>query len=183
MQVGDTPIFLAGDISGSRNILHEAVDEGMIAGTNAARLALREDAQVQRFRRRTPLNIVFSSPPVASGGIGFRELDEATVAIGEVSLKNQGRSRIEQENEGHIRVYAAKDGGRLLGFAMVGHRVEHHAHSLSWAIDAGLTVRQLLDMPFYHPVAEEGLRTALQSLIKQVKLPARSRLPLLDEDA
>ncbi len=30
--------------------------------------------------------------------------------------------------------------------------------------DAGLTVSSMLDMPFYHPVIEEGLRTALRDL-------------------
>src|SRR5690606_910234 len=36
MQIGDTPIFLAGDFSLERALLHEAADEGRIAGTNAA---------------------------------------------------------------------------------------------------------------------------------------------------
>src|SRR5690606_34898098 len=36
-QCGDSPIFLAGDVSGQAPLLHEAIDEGRIAGENAAR--------------------------------------------------------------------------------------------------------------------------------------------------
>lgn len=51
---------------------------------------------------------------------------------------------------------------------------EHMAHLLALAIDRKLMVHQLLHMPFYHPVLEEGLRTALRSITAQ--LPA-GRVP------
>ena len=47
---------------------------------------------------------------------------------------------------------------------MVGPDAEHIAHLLAWALQAGMTVAQMLEMPFYHPVVEEGLRTALRDL-------------------
>ena len=37
MQCGDTPIFIAGDANHDLPLLHEAADEGRIAGDNAAR--------------------------------------------------------------------------------------------------------------------------------------------------
>ena len=51
---------------------------------------------------------------------------------------------------------------------MVGPRAEHLAHLLAWACQSHMTVRQMLDMPFYHPVIEEGLRTALRALQEQL---------------
>ena len=33
-----------------------------------------------------------------------------------------------------------------------------------------MTINQMLDMPFYHPVIEEGLRTALRDLQAKLKL-------------
>jgi dihydrolipoamide dehydrogenase len=45
---------------------------------------------------------------------------------------------------------------------MLGPDAEHIAHLLAWALQMKLTVQQMLDMPFYHPVIEEGLRTALR---------------------
>jgi dihydrolipoamide dehydrogenase len=38
------------------------------------------------------------------------------------------------------------------------------AHLLALAIERSLTVHDLLRLPFYHPVLEEGLRTGLRSL-------------------
>jgi dihydrolipoamide dehydrogenase len=40
--------------------------------------------------------------------------------------------------------------------------VEHIAHLLAWSHQQELTVERMLEMPFYHPVVEEGLRTALR---------------------
>jgi dihydrolipoamide dehydrogenase len=48
------------------------------------------------------------------------------------------------------------------------HEAEHLAHLLTWAIQQSLTVTELLAMPFYHPVLEEGLRTALVRLRAQL---------------
>ena len=45
---------------------------------------------------------------------------------------------------------------------LIGPDAEHIAHLLAWVIQAGFTVPQVLAMPFYHPVVEEGLRTALR---------------------
>ena len=42
------------------------------------------------------------------------------------------------------------------------------AHLLALAIDRSLTVHDLLRTPFYHPVLEEGLRTALRDLAAQI---------------
>jgi dihydrolipoamide dehydrogenase len=46
---------------------------------------------------------------------------------------------------------------------MVGPAAEHLAHLLAWSIEAERTVQQMLDSPFYHPVIEEGVRTALRN--------------------
>jgi dihydrolipoamide dehydrogenase len=45
---------------------------------------------------------------------------------------------------------------------------EHMAHLLALAIQSRLSVQDLLGMPYYHPVTEEGLRTALRDLAKQL---------------
>jgi dihydrolipoamide dehydrogenase len=67
-------------------------------------------------------------------------------------------------NHGHLRVYGDPATGRFLGAEMVGPDAEHIGHLLAWALQMGMTVQQMLSMPFYHPVIEEGLRTALRDL-------------------
>ena len=73
-------------------------------------------------------------------------------------------------NKGLVRIYAECRTGRLVGAELFGPRVEHMSHLLAWSIQQGLTCRQLLAMPFYHPVIEEGLRTALRDLNQKLHL-------------
>jgi dihydrolipoamide dehydrogenase len=68
------------------------------------------------------------------------------------------------QNRGLLRVYGEHGTHRFLGAEMIGPRAEHIAHLLAWACQNRMTVEQMLAMPFYHPVVEEGMRTALRNL-------------------
>lgn len=162
MRIGDTTVFLAGDANGQRPLLHEGADDGHIAGLNAA------SENPVRLSRRTSLGIVFSDPQIASVGERASELDQSTMLVGEVSFAAQGRARTMQENHGLLRLYAAREDGRLLGAEMVAPAAEHMGHLLALAIGRKLTVHDLLRMPFYHPTLEEGLRTALRTVARQL---------------
>lgn len=166
MRIGTTPVLLAGDATGVDPLLHEAADDGHIAGLNAT----SEDPI--RLSRRTPLSVVFCDPVVAAVGKRARDLDPETTLIGEMSFTSQGRARIMQENRGLLRLYAARGDGRLLGAEMAIPAAEHMALLLALAIGQGLTVNDLLRMPFYHPTLEEGLRTALRRIARE--LPPRA---------
>lgn len=163
LQIGSTPIFIAGDVTGMLPLLHEAADEGRIAGRNAAGYP----KDIQSGERRAPLSMVFSDPQLAAVGLRFNELPEHA-AIGEVDFSNQGRSRIMLKNRGKLRVYAERSTGVFLGAEMAGPSMEHISHLLAWAVQQKLTVDQMLSMPYYHPVVEEGVRTALQRLAKNL---------------
>lgn len=54
-----------------------------------------------------------------------------------------------------------------------GPNAEHLAHLLAWAHQNQMTISQMLDMPFYHPVIEEGVRTALRDLNAKLHLGLR----------
>jgi dihydrolipoamide dehydrogenase len=74
-------------------------------------------------------------------------------------------------NHGALQVYAQQGSGRLLGAEMLGPAAEHLGHLLAWSVQRGDTVQQMLDSPFYHPVVEEGLRTALRHAQQALQLP------------
>ena len=169
-QVGATPLFIAGDASDDAPLLHEAADAGKIAGANAATYPT-----VKPGLRRAPLGIVFTDPQIAIVGGGIASIHASALAAGEVSFEDQGRSRVMLRNRGHLRVYADPNTGRFLGAEMAGPDAEHIGHLLAWALQAGMTVAQMLDMPFYHPVVEEGLRTALRDL--QARISSHERTP------
>lgn len=164
-QCGDAPIFLAGDVNGHAPLLHEAIDEGRIAGENAARYP-----DTLRHVRRAPLTIVFSEPQMAIAGQSYASLDRARTEIAEVSFETQGRARVMARNVGFARLYATRDDCIFRGAELFGPHVEHLAHLLSWSVQQRMTVQRMLRMPFYHPVLEEGLRAGLRRLARQLRI-------------
>ena len=165
---GRSSIFIAGDASNFIPLLHEAADEGRIAGENAARLA--SGKRLNRGLRRAPLAVVFTDPQIAIVGGGRQLLKAGTFAVGEVSFEDQGRSRILFKNKGLLKVYGDIETGRFLGAEMIAPAAEHLGHLLAWGLQNRMTVAQMLEMPFYHPVIEEGLRTALRDLDTNLRM-------------
>ncbi|MGF6148829.1 Dihydrolipoyl dehydrogenase [Kingella potus] len=170
MQTSIPHIFIAGDASNQLPLLHEASDQGKIAGDNAGRYP-----HIGNGLRRSLIGVVFTDPQIATVGMRYAQMRERyknpeCVVIGEVSFQNQGRSRVMLVNKGRLRVYAEQGTGRFIGAEMTGPAAEHLAHLLAWAHQSGMTVPQMLDMPFYHPVIEEGLRTALRDAMAKLKI-------------
>ena len=167
LQCGDSHIFIAGDANNDLALLHEAADEGRIAGTNAGRYP-----EVRTGLRRTPLAVVFTDPQIATAGLTIQQVDEqcqGCFAVGSVRFDNQGRSRVMGKNHGLLRVYGEHGSGLFKGAEMFGPAAEHIGHLLAWAAQNRMTVSQMLDMPYYHPVIEEGLRSALYDLNHKLK--------------
>lgn len=169
-QWGDAPIFFAGDAAGHRPLLHEAADEGRIAGANAMLWPA-----VERRERRLPLAIAFTDPQMALVGARRADLAEGGCAIGAASFEDQGRARVAGRNRGLVRIYGEPGTGRLLGAEMFGPGMEHLGHLLAWAVQSRMSVETALSMPFYHPVLEEGLRTALRDLAYKLRAAERCR--------
>jgi dihydrolipoamide dehydrogenase len=175
LRCGDSAIFIAGDVNGARPLLHEAADEGRFAGTNAARYP-----DFQAHRRYTPLAIGFTDPQYAVIGVQPDAPGEHELAIGEVSFADQGRSRVLGRNRGIGRLYGCRASGKLVGAQLLGPAAEHLAHLLAWSIQHQLSVEQILAMPFYHPVIEEGLRTALKDLRRALRRGEGPRSDCID---
>ena len=166
-QVGRTHVFIGGDATDERALLHEAADAGRIAGDNAGRWP-----DVRVHPRRAPLAVVFSDPQLMIAGASHAELTRSgsLFETGTVSFEDQGRSRVMGRNQGALHLYAERASGRFLGAEMIGPAAEHLGHLLSWSVQRGDTVQQMLDSPFYHHVIEEGLRSALRSLQRALRM-------------
>jgi len=165
LQAGKHPVFIAGDANDVLPLLHEAADEGRSAGENAARYP-----DVKLLVRRAAISVVFSEPGIAMVGARHADLAAGSFVTGEVSFEDQGRSRVMLRNRGLMHVYVDRGTRRFLGAEWIGPDAEHIAHLLAWALQMGLTVDAMLAMPFYHPVVEEGLRTALRDALGALAL-------------
>jgi len=164
MQVGNLPIFIAGDVNVDRPLLHEAGHEGRVAGYNAVH------SDTVKFKRKVPLAITFCDPNIAAIGAQLPELKEAEIAIGEIAFAPVGRALILGKNRGLLRLYVQKSDGLLLGASMCCVKAENLAHLIAWSIENEMTVFDMLKMPFYHPVIEEALQAALYSVLSQLDI-------------
>jgi dihydrolipoamide dehydrogenase len=173
MQLGDFPVFVAGDVSSIIPILHEAADEGKIAGFNAVM------DKAEAFKRRVPLRIAFTEPQIVIVGASFAELQGQDIVIGERNFVMQGRTKVMVRSHGHLRAYADRQSGCLLGAEMIVPDGEYLGHFLAMAIESKMTVQDILQTPFYHPTVMEGLEDALKAIIQQMdssKEPVLRRL-------
>lgn len=167
LRAGSSSVFFAGDVSNLRPLMHEAVDEGVIAARAAAQSLDNRDQALPS--RRTPLAIVFSDPDIATVGQSYDALNLDQTVIGTAQGDSNGRSRVLGAEDNLVKVYADRDDGRLLGASLIATRGEHLAHLLAWAIQRGETVDDLLALPYYHPSIEEMLQTALKDASQQLR--------------
>jgi dihydrolipoamide dehydrogenase len=168
MRVADTRVFIAGDVNARAPILHEAADDGRIAGFNAVR---EEPAE---FCRRAPMSVVFTQPCIAS--VGSPGPGDGVVSGGQ-DYSRQSRARMSGRAAGHLKVWARSGDGLLLGAEMCVPGGEHLAHLLAWALQRGLTAGEMLELPYYHPTLEEGLRSAVRRAAAEAGSRRRSELP------
>lgn len=167
LQCGLNPVFLVGDANKQAPVLHEAASEGKIAGENAGR-----HPDVMPADRQVPFAVVFSNPQITSVGVtvdGISAAERKDYAAGKSSFEDQGRSKVIGKNRGMLKVYAERDSEIFVGAEMFGPAAEHIGHLLAWAAQQRMTVSAMLAMPFYHPVIEEGVRSALKDLLNRMK--------------
>ena len=160
MQCGSSSVFIAGDIDNDRPVLHEASRQGKVAGENAARFpkVLAEPAS-------PTFAVVFTNPDIAKIGASLKELNGDGV---EGKSDDNGRARVDGANVGLIKIYARSSDGVIAGGEMFGLDVEHLAHLVAWTVQLKMKVKDILQLPFYHPTVEEGLRTALRDVMQKL---------------
>tara|TARA_R110002051_G_scaffold11673_4_gene42156 strand:+ start:1150 stop:2667 length:1518 start_codon:yes stop_codon:yes gene_type:complete len=172
-KIGDLDVYIVGDANANLPLLHVASDEGFSAGSMVC--DNKKDAYIRP--PATPFSIVFCSPQIVNVGMSLPDIEQDPTlehVIGKVSFDNQGRSRVMGVNCGLLHIYGCKKTDRILGASMVGPDAEYIGHILAMAITNDLTVKDMLDTPFYHPTILEGLRTALHDVQDLMEIPYQS---------
>tara|TARA_Y100000034_G_scaffold136985_1_gene218016 strand:- start:21280 stop:22707 length:1428 start_codon:yes stop_codon:yes gene_type:complete len=156
-------IFLVGDVNNEYPILHQAADEGKIAGYNSVN-------PTKCFQKRVNLAITFSDPNIAIVGKNYDYLVKNNIdfSTGKVSYEGQGRAIVKLKEEGLMHIYASNISGKILGAEFIAPEGDHLAHLLAWAIDNQMTAGDALNQTYYHPVLEEGIRTAFRNLYEKI---------------
>ncbi|MEZ6185811.1 MAG: FAD-dependent oxidoreductase [Planctomycetota bacterium] len=160
-------VFVAGDATGRRMILHEANLEGEVAGRNAARAAGVLSGELERYDTRIPpMDVIFTDPPFASVGRSQPTCEREGIPhrVATKRFAEQGRGIVMGARHGAIKLVAAPDGGKLLGCQIVGPRADDLIHLPATILTLDASVRDMFRVPWYHPTLAEAFIEVTRAL-------------------
>lgn len=172
LRTSNPNVFAAGDCNGLVEVVHIAVQQGEIAGANAA------TGSSAVWDRRLKAQVVFTEPQVATCGHSERELaGMARPFLSSTYLfEDHGKSMIHGSTRGFVRIFCDPATGEILGGAMVGPSAGELIHEIMAAMHWRGTVAQLAAMPHYHPTLAEIITYPAEDLANQVE-SLRTRVP------
>ncbi len=152
MQTTNPRVYVAGDATGSYQILHLANQEGRVAGHNA----FHGPEKHQDYRLR--MSAIFTDPPFASVGMTEAEARAAglEVVTAGKNFAEQGRGIVMETRHGRAKLLAERGTGRLLGCQIFGPRADDMIHVASAMMYFNGTADDILAMPWYHPTLTEA---------------------------
>jgi len=154
MRTTNSKVFVAGDASGERLLLHVANWEGVAAGQGAAGIA-----NVPAVERRLNMGIVFTDPPLATVGMteADAKADGIPVLVAEARFPQTGRAITMDVAHGVMRLVANAANGEILGAQILGPRADDIIHAVSAVMYYRGSAADMLKMPWYHPTLSEVL--------------------------
>ena len=164
-------VFAAGDCASPIPVVHLAVIQGEVAGRNAVRLAKdghREAAAT--WNRNSAMSGWFTDPQCVEIGLSERAATEKGIPVvtGRQEYADQGKGIITGCRRGFVKVIAEAGSGRLIGACGAGPLLVETGHVLQAAIELGLSARDYLAIPHYHPTLAEAWHRAVADLAERL---------------
>ncbi len=158
-------IYAAGDCCGPEEIVHLAVQQGVLAAQHAAGL---KTARPVGYSLR--LNVVFTDPQLATIGRRERDLDAKGIRYLAAShpFNDHGKSILMEAHRGYVKVIAEPKRGRILGAEIVGPAAGDLIHCFSGPLAMHATVFDLLRAPWYHPTLAEIITYPLEEIARKI---------------
>ncbi len=168
MQTSQPHIFAVGDVNGLHEIVHIAIEQGEIAGWNAAYL----DKPAKHYDDRLKAQVVFTDPQIASVGLSEREcrIGQIPYLVASYPFNDHGKSLCLGELHGHVKILCNPQSGEILGSHIVGPEASELIHELIAVMYFHGTVRDLLRIPHYHPTLAEILTYPAEELADQLSV-------------
>jgi len=158
-------VFAIGDVtSRTTGLAHGAAAEGIRVVRNLKGPKVPMDYGAIPY-------CIYTDPEVASVGAarsGSRERSEEIVE-GKILFASLGKSHIEGETEGFLKMIASKKDGRILGVTAIGAHVTELIHEAALAVKLGVNVKSLAQTVHAHPTESEILEKAAQELTRIAK--------------
>jgi pyruvate/2-oxoglutarate dehydrogenase complex dihydrolipoamide dehydrogenase (E3) component len=165
-QQTSTPhIYAAGDCSGPDEVVHVAIQQGVLAAQHAAGVK-----NLKPIDTSLRLNVVFTDPQLATIGRLESQLQETGTAYLTASypFNDHGKAILMEANYGYVKVFAEPKRGRLLGAEIVGRDACELIHCFSTPLAMRATIFDLLRAPWYHPTLAEIVTYPLEEIAEKI---------------
>ena len=161
-------IYAAGDCSGPAEVVHIAIEQGILAARHAARVRKLRPVDWSLL-----LNVVFTDPQLATIGRLERDLDAHGVKylVASYPFNDHGKSILMDANYGYVKVIAEPHRGRILGAEIVGKDAGELIHAFTGPLAMRATVFDLLRAPWYHPTLAEIITYPLEAMAEMIRPP------------
>jgi pyruvate/2-oxoglutarate dehydrogenase complex dihydrolipoamide dehydrogenase (E3) component len=152
MQTSARHIYAAGDCTGPHEFVHLAVIQGELAAHNIAR-----PRQPRLMDYRLLTSIVFTEPQVAVVGLTEKQAVAQKIPYLSASypFADHGKSMIMEAKDGFVKLLANPKTGEIIGGGCVGPSGGELIHEIITAMANRMTVRDLANIPHYHPTLAE----------------------------
>jgi pyruvate/2-oxoglutarate dehydrogenase complex dihydrolipoamide dehydrogenase (E3) component len=158
-------IYAAGDCSGPVEIVHIAIQQGVLAARHAA-----GEKGLKPLDWSLLLSVVFTDPALATIGRSEEELKASGAEYVSASypFNDHGKSILMEANAGFVKVWAEPRRGRILGAEIVGTDAGELIHAFSGPLAMRATVFDLLRAPWYHPTLAEIITYPLEEIAEKI---------------
>ncbi len=166
MRTSQKHIFAVGDVNGIHEVVHTAIHQGEIAAQNA----LLNGQPPTHFDNRLKTNITFTDPAVASVGLTEKECKTQNIPyiVASYPFDDHGKSLCLGETRGHVKLMCDPKTGKIIGSHIVGPGAAEMIHELIAIMYFNGTVKDLTQIPHYHPTLSEILTYPAEELAEQV---------------
>jgi dihydrolipoamide dehydrogenase len=153
-------LYAIGDCVAGPMLAHRARRDGIVAAESICGIDT-----ARRDQQAIPA-VVFSSPEIATCGLSEQEAKRAglQVRIGRFPMQASGRAWTENAAEGLVKLVVDASDGRVLGAGIVSAHASELIAEAALAIEAGVTVRQLMHTVHAHPTFAESLQEAAETV-------------------
>ena len=154
METSAKGVYAIGDVAGTPQLAHAAVQEGIAAVEFAAGKERPELGQVP--------NCIYCQPQVASVGMSEKEAREAgrDVKVGRFPFAASGKGQAAGETAGLVKLVFDARYGELLGGAILGAEATELIAELGLALRLEATYEELLLTVHAHPTLSEAVMEA-----------------------
>ncbi len=165
LRTSNPDIYAVGDVTGQYQLVHVAIQQGEIAGRNAA-----TGAHERADYRISKTHTVFTDPQVAVVGETERALEAAGTPFLRATypFNDHGKAVALGKTKGFVKMLAAPHDGTILGAAILGPEASDLIEPLIVAMSFGATAAQYARIPHLHPTLVEILTYPAEELAERV---------------